>query len=412
MGLRLPQPAALFGIMRPVNVAALAASLPQSPCRPAEMSPGNWVGFDCTAPSIVTRALSFTRPHGFATAGLPPGIDQREAGMEGPIKSQGAVGACTAMSLSTAMEHELRRMAITEPISALHVWSQYAVPQMGTAGDSNLDKALSADAVWPYDPATACKMMRRSFDSCGSAYGVSSNSADGDAVIQAAKNKADGTGRYQLIGIERLTSTDPDEIAGIIAGGSDVWVAFNVNTAAWQSKSMVGGVIQDYSETESTGHAVVLAGYRTAGAQRQFLIHNSWGPGWGVNGYGWISESMVRTQLRYAYRVRVANPNEPGGTTPPGGNPPGGTPPGADGCPPGQVRDIVYGQCMPACPSGQPPAAGLCVPSFPGLPPPTQPPASGSCPAGQAPDVMNGQCAPLCAGGLPAIGGLCLPHVQ
>jgi len=361
--------------------------------------------------------VAFVQPKAFTAGligagGVPATVDHRADSTEGPVKSQGAVGTCTAVSLSTAMEHALRRMGVAEPVSALHIWSQYRVPKMGTAGDSTLDKKITAEVSWPYDPAQACKMMRRSYDSCGAAYSVSPNTGDSDPQIQAQKTAADKAGRYQLIGIEKLPKHDPNEFAAIIAGGEDLWVAFNINRAAWKNSGMTNNVIPDYSQTQATGHAVVLAGYRTVGNQKQFLIHNSWSTNWGENGYAWISENMVANQLRYAYRVRVANPA--GGISPPG------TTPGSGGCPSGQVKDSVYQQCVPACANGGVPAAGLCIPGLPGFPgssppgpgPQPQPPASGGCPQGQAKDVMTGQCAALCAGGLPAIGGMCLPRIQ
>ncbi len=418
-------------MFRPINVRALLASLPRSPCRPEEVSPGNWVGFDCSPPSYVRRAVRFTQPPGrvgfspFGTGdtgapigaggpvgsggtgeALPATVDHRADNMEGPVKNQGATGTCTALSLSTAMEHALRRLGQTEPVSSMHLWSQYRVPRMGDAGDSNIDKRTAATAVWPYDPAEACKMMRRSYDSCGPAYGVESNTGDDDPQIAAHKQKADGAGRYELVAVERLPEHDPVQFAAVIAGGDDLWVAFNVNRQAWRNSGMRNHVIPDYSIAEPTGHAVVLCGYRTVNGIKQFLIHNSWGPTWGDNGYAWISENMVRDQLRSAYRVRVGDPASP--------SPPGG---GGQSCPAGQAWDAVYGQCVPACPDGTVPAAGLCLPPVPGMPgsspgPSPQPapaPSGGGCPQGQAQDVMTGQCMPLCPGGLPAVGGMCLP---
>ena len=137
--LRLPAPPPLLGVFRPVNVRALMGTIQRSPCAPAEMSPGNWIGFDCSPLSFITRSVPFFKPRSFAGAGLVAAADSRENGMEGPMKNQGAVGTCTAVSLSTVMEHELRRMGVQDPVSALHVWSQYAVPRMGTAGGCGVD---------------------------------------------------------------------------------------------------------------------------------------------------------------------------------------------------------------------------------------------------------------------------------
>ncbi len=394
LAFQLPAPLPAPGIFRPVNVQALVGSLGKSPCRPHEVSPGNWVGFDCTPPQFVLGALPFQRTQQFnsSVGAIPASVDHRATGLEGPVKNQGAVGTCTAVSLSTAMEHQLRKMRHTQNVSSLHIWSNYRIPSMGPAGDSNMNKRIAAEQVWPYDPAQACKMMERSYDSCGSAYDVTPNTASSDPQITASKSRADGAGLYTLVGVERLPSHDPNEIATIIAGGDSVWVAFNVNMDAWTTRNMVNNVIQDYTMTSSTGHAVVLSGYRTVGSQKQFLIHNSWGTSWGEGGYAWIGENMVRTQLRYAYRVRVADPA--GGNTPnptPGGN---------------------------TCPNGAPAIGGLCLPALPGFgPPQPQPnPNPGSnqsgCPAGQTKDLLSGQCVNACANGTPAIGGMCLPHVQ
>jgi hypothetical protein len=367
------------------------------------MSPGNWVGFDCTPPSFITRASWFTPRQGFTAGATPASVDHRATGHEGPVKTQGAVGTCTAMSLSTAIEHALRMRGITENVSTLHIWSHYRVPKMGDAGDSNLEKRIAPQQNWQYDPAQACKLMQRSFDSCGPAYGVKSNTSDSDPQIQASKKRSDSSGKYRLVGIEKLAQHDPNEFASILAQGDDLWVAFNMNTERWKSRSMKNNVIQDYSETESTGHAVVLAGYRTVGGAKQFLIHNSWGTGWGEGGYAWIGENMIRRQLRYAYRVRVATDGEAGPSVP-------SPAPSAQGCNGGEVRDAVTGQCTPACAGGRAPAAGFCVPGVGGTKP--EPSSSpNSCAQGQAPDRVTGQCTALCPDGNAAMGGLCLPRL-
>jgi hypothetical protein len=398
----MPAPLPAPGIFRPVNVQALIGTMHKSPCAPREMSPGNWIGFDCTLGGLIGRAVPFQRTQQFTTStgSLPPLVDHRASGLEGPVKNQGAVGTCTAVSLSSAMEHAYRKQRISENISALHIWSNYSTPEMSQAGDSNVDRRITAEATWPYDPAQACKMMRRSYDSCGSAYGVTPNTASADPQIQQSKAAADGSGRFGLVGVERVPSTDPNELAAILAGGDDLWVAFNINQEAWTTRNMERNVIQDYTATSSTGHAVVLAGYRTTDDGREFLIHNSWGTSWGEGGYAWISDRMVATQLRYAYRVRVG---DNGGLT------------GGGECGAGQAKDAVYGQCVSACPNGTAPAAGLCLPGLPGAPGPSPGPApggQGGCPAGQAKDLLSGQCAAACGNGAPPVGGLCLPQVQ
>ena len=442
--------AALPGIFRPINLAALQGLL-GTRCGPREVAPGEYATFDCGIPHWVSRAVAYLPKMALLSGPLPLAVDHRTAGTEGPIKSQGLVGACTAFSLSSTMDNAVRRMGRGDVLAPLHVWSKYGIPEMGTAGEETVDRTLALESSWPYDPVKACKLDHTPFDSCGRAYGVSSGSASADPALQAEKAVADSQGRYRLAAIERLHArpADIDEMAAVLAGGDDVWAAFSVDGDAWSSRSLQGNVIPDYTANGDEGHAVTLAGYRTLpGGARQFLIHNSWGPRWGEQGYGWISEAMVSRWLRSAYKIKVSDASSPAGPLSPS----------SDGCRAGQVKDAVLGTCTAACASGSAPAAGVCLPSIPGFPAPSQPapgqpaptgplpfplpqgiqlppgllppgllppgfpqlgppgqpaPApANACPAGQAPDLMTGQCMGLCPGGHPAMGGMCLPFGQ
>jgi hypothetical protein len=314
------------------------------------------------------------------------------------------------------MDNAVRRLGKQEVMAPLHVWSRYRVPEMGAAGDSNLNKGIAAEALWPYDPVKACRLAREHISSCTSAYGVSTNSAD--SLLEAEATRADSGGRFMLSSVQSLQSRpgNPEEIAALIAAGDSVWAAFRVNRASWQLR-YGDSTVDDYQAVEEGGHAVVLSGYRTQNGVKQFLIHNSWGPEWGEHGYGWISEQMVREHLIYAYRVEVAE----------GGETPAPAPP-SNGCPLGHLRDRVYGHCTNPCQTGSAPSAGFCLPELPGFPfppvtpapapapeakpnaPPSTPaPQANQCPQGQGPDLFTGQCVAYCPNGLPAIGGLCLP---
>lgn len=426
------------GLFRPINLAALQGLL-GTRCAPREVAPGEYATLDCGLTHWVSRAVAYLPKMALLSGPLPPAVDHRASGTEGPVKSQGAVGACTAFSLSSTMDNAVRRMGRGDVVAPLHVWSKYGIPEMGTAGEETVDKSIALEPSWPYDPVKACKLNHTLFDSCGRAYGVSSGSAGADPALQAEKVVADSQGRYRLAAVERLHArpADIDEMAAVLAGGDDVWAAFSVDADAWSSRSLQGNVIPDYTTDGDEGHAVTLAGYRTLpGGARQFLVHNSWGTRWGEQGYGWISEAMVSRWLRSAYKIRVADASAPSGPLPPS----------SDGCPAGQVKDAVLGTCTAPCASGSAPAAGVCLPSIPGFPafptpgqqiptgplpfplppgiqlppgfpqlgPPGQPaPApANACPAGQAPDLMTGQCMGLCPGGHPAMGGMCLPFGQ
>jgi hypothetical protein len=342
---------------------------------------------------------------------LPASVDHRAEGLEGPVKDQGLVGACTALSLSSAMEQALRRKGVQQSVSATHIWSLYGVPKDGRAADATLGRRIADDRVWPYDPAEACRLANVDSE-CSAAYDVQVNSAEGDPHLQAHRRAADDSARLQLVSVERVDDVRPDALAELLSQGDDLWAVFGVDRDAWKVSSLKNGVLRDYASKGSTGHAVVIAGYRTVGAGRQFLIHNSWGSDWGEGGYAWMSAQTLQRNLWRAYRVDAALP----GTTPPAPPASPGRTPGS--CPAGQSRDLLLQTCSP-CPNGTVGAGPVCVPAaaFP-FPLPTIPPWAtpsdqpAACRSGQARDLVTGQCGPTCPGGAPSFGGLCLPGLR
>lgn len=60
------------------------------------------------------------------------------------------------------------------------------------------------------------------------------------------------------------------------------------------------GVIQPASgeaPEPARRHAVVAVGHGTIEGERAILVRNSWGPNWGIAGYGWLTEGFVMPRL-------------------------------------------------------------------------------------------------------------------
>lgn len=69
-----------------------------------------------------------------------------------------------------------------------------------------------------------------------------------------------------------------------------VLVALNVD-ASWDNAAATQGKIDNFQPaTVRGGHCVCLVGYRADG---RFIIRNSWGTGWGDQGFGYASESYI-----------------------------------------------------------------------------------------------------------------------
>jgi len=95
---------------------------------------------------------------------VPGTVDHRTQNLEGPIKDQGPVGACTAFSLSATIDNAAIRAGKmqagvgSQASSPNHVWSGYGFPQMGAAADATLNRPLSTLAVWGANFSEECKI--------------------------------------------------------------------------------------------------------------------------------------------------------------------------------------------------------------------------------------------------------------
>jgi hypothetical protein len=348
-------------------------------------------------------------PPSSPSATMPPSVDHRGGGTEGPIKDQQVVGDCTAFSLSTVMDNAIRRLNEADVISAMHAWSRYADPTMESASSRNLNRPLSLWGDYPYDERIACRMESQD-DGCAELLvpRVQVNTAAGDPAVQAQITNAEARGRYAITEFDQISPIDPNALALELATGKDIWFALGVSEDAWTSPVVQAtGVVPDWTQ-EDGGHAVALAGYRTTPLGLQFLVHNSWGSTWGDGGYAWISEAMIRAHSQFAYTIAVVDRLAP---APPPTPVPTPQPSGPSACPSGYVQPAGMPLCQRPCATAADCGAGAtCVSVVPGAPNVcigTNPLTDDDCGEGQLVDVVTGKCAAACANGLRPAAGFC-----
>lgn len=403
--------ASFFEVVNIAQIQSLKARNPKA-CGFQEVAPNVWVRVDCHAYSPAARAIAHLsprkaslvqnhqlqwRPHRFfvnnvrqamfqrgsldqVTAGgapavmaglvradnFPAAVDHRTENLEGPIKDQGPVGACTAFSLSSVIDNQAIRAgkmtaaAPTQAASANHVWAGYGFPQMGAAADATVGRTIATMELWGQSHSESCKIASPVIGDCGTAVSppVVAGSWRSDPALVAKSDRANASGRYGVAGFERLDTQPPkvDQIMQALASGSDLWVAFKIDGFAWSNGQMRGGVIPDW-DSENGGHAVALSGFRETPTGRQYLVHNSWGVSWGDRGYAWVSERMVQKWMHFAYQVKLADgvQIQPGQAT-------------DDDCGPDGLVDLFAGICQAICPNGTRPNGGCggAAPAPPG----------------------------------------------
>jgi hypothetical protein len=84
-----------------------------------------------------------------------------------------------------------------------------------------------------------------------------------------------------------------------LAQGQAVVGAFRINGADWSNDAKVSGkigyTVGSIVANPDGGHAVVIVGYDVA--QNGFLIRNSWGLDWAMQGYAWMSTGYLERYL-------------------------------------------------------------------------------------------------------------------
>jgi len=417
---------------RPVNVAALQArsAAAPGPCAPFEIAPSIWITPFCgVLPKLSLSPRAALRPVAASTPGpTASGVDLRALGFDGPVKDQQQAGVCWSFALSTLMDNALLRAGRRDVMAPLHI---VADDEFQVLFQNGSGRPLVQETFWPYDPHKACELDESSGDKpyCKDAYNIDAGSWQRDPALVAERTRADASGTYRFLSVHPLASSpgDPDEIARVLSTGQAVYAGFDIDVRLWSAaRQQAGAVLPDWQpNTGSGGHAVTLVGYRTTAGGRQFLIHNSWGTGWGDGGYAWTSERMVHDRLTDAFVVTVGDAaGTPLPTTPfpvptptptPGPSPstpfpfPFPFPPqgggGAATCPAGAVHDALLQTCVAPCANGAAPIAGICAVQPPQAQPNPPPPAG--CAAGQRPDLVTTQCEPPCANGYPRAAGIC-----
>jgi hypothetical protein len=369
-----------------MNYEQLRPLIGQLPCPLPGLPPDLAKLVDCSVLRPISNSTQY-QPVPVPAGELPASVDHRQQGLVGAVRDQGEVGSCTSNAVASLIETYTRvRRLNALPASALHIFAIYERTNVAGAREDDVGNLLkvpgvTTESVWPYDPVKACRIaLGEAASGCGAPYHVQEGSGYTDPVLIAERQRADAAPAYRVTSIEAMAD-GPErdkQIMKLLAAGEAIFLGVDMATN-WTSAAGIHGVdVLPQPQGYYGSHALLAQGYRSTPTGTQFLVQNSWGTGWGQNGYVWIPEDVFKARLRFAYRYKVALTTDP----------PGGTPVPAPQNPPNaQVQPAptpgpapVAGQ---TCPQGFTEAFGMCVPGTP-LPP---------CAAGAWPTIA-GPCVP------------------
>lgn len=357
---RPPRPRSRATAGRPLPPPAKAPpeSAPTAGCGTARVDDLD-VPLDCNDESaqppqsgaLVVARAELQPDDGYSGAlALPELVDHRQDGTEGPVRNQGEAGSCTTFALAAALDHALARREgqSREGVSTMHLWSRYHVANGALAIADNMGQPVARESDWPYDQRVACSWQepRCGKDMCkrGGLIGCS-------AVDAAAVARADAKPYARLLHVTRVEKPSAATLKKILAAGQDVYIGMRVGGAAWSGKAVTkeNPVIADYDPAKAPGaHELLVAGYRTQPNGTYFLLHNSWGSGWGDGGYAWLHETELRA-LKVVMIIDAVSADS--------GETPVASP--SQSCPNG-VPDAKTLKCAARCADGGPRIGGEC----------------------------------------------------
>ena len=215
-----------------------------------------------------------------AVANLPASVDLK-AGLP-DCYDQGQIGSCTANAIAGAFEFSLRKQSLADFMpSRLFIYYNERAMEGNVGTDSGAQirdgmKSVAKQGVcpeteWPYEaiPADA-----NGHFPAGSREATKPSDA---CYTDALKNRVT---TYQRVTTHAWTSCAaawPPAIPFVF--GFTVYESFESQQVAETGEAPMPGP----SEQVLGGHAVLAVGYDDA--SQRFLVRNSWGTGWGQNGY-------------------------------------------------------------------------------------------------------------------------------
>jgi hypothetical protein len=117
------------------------------------------------------------------------------------------------------------------------------------------------------------------------------------------RDACDPARQAEMVTWRRMTPFDADAVAQASFLGQGIVLTIGVVLGAWQAS----GLIDAPAGRKTPGaHAVLAVGNIAVGSETRTLIKNSWGTGWGQQGYGFMTRRYFDSYVRAAHVLEPA----------------------------------------------------------------------------------------------------------
>ncbi|MEY4632419.1 MAG: hypothetical protein RIQ81_2539 [Pseudomonadota bacterium] len=189
------------------------------------------------------------------------------------IRNQGSEGLCTAFAAVAAVENMAHRaFGLSLDLSERAHWRNYREYVTTSSLRAAKANALIPEAVWPY-----------------------SSSRPSSDVVSAKTAR--------LRNFEEL-DLDHREVIKSVREGNPVVIAMGVTRSLMSPAE--GGIVRAGREMGGAGHAITIVGAivdARVGGGGYYIIKNSWGAGYGDNGYAYVAFDYCQSTYCYLWKV-------------------------------------------------------------------------------------------------------------
>lgn len=202
------------------------------------------------------------------TAPLPESIDYSY--MLGPVRDQGSVGSCVGFACSEVKTGD-EFIDLGEKLQFSPLFIYWQRPNQGSgmyprdAMKILTEKGCCLEGLLPYD-------------------------ANKKETGEVPANTFKEAENFKIQAYARISTID--ELRQTIVEYGPTYMSIPIFTSFDQTGS--DGIVADPDPTKESlrgGHGICICGYDDV--KKQFKFKNSWGPGWGQNGYGYLSYNFV-----------------------------------------------------------------------------------------------------------------------